>query len=105
MNSGMTSKFHGSGGTVRAVAGCRASDAGFLGPGLATPSLGSIGQGPAGQGMARTRLTASANSCAQGQVFGDPQDQVAGSFDQASRSVQQPLAQGRRFGLGQRAVQ
>ena len=40
-------------------------DAGFHCPGLAAPSLGSIGRVPAGQGMARTRLTASANSCAR----------------------------------------
>ena len=64
----LTSKFHGkpefiadarrsgglgfdSGGTVvGAVAACRAVDAGFLGPGLASPSLGSIGQGPRGSG-------------------------------------------------------
>ena len=32
-------------------------EAGFHGPGLAAPFPEVIGQGPAGQGMARTRLT------------------------------------------------
>jgi hypothetical protein len=64
-------------------------DAGFQCPGLATPSLGSIGQRPAGQGMARTRLTASANSCARAK-FGYAEDQ--------------PVAQRGGLGPGERAA-
>jgi hypothetical protein len=44
-------------------------DAGFLGPVVVCSFLGSLGRWPAGQGIARARLNASANSCAQGQVW------------------------------------
>lgn len=39
-----------------------------MGPVVVCSFLGSLGQWPVGQGMARARLKASANSCAQGQV-------------------------------------
>lgn len=80
-------------------------DAGFLGPGLATPSLGSIGQGPVGSGDGADSVDGGGEFLCPGPGFGNSQDQVAGSFDQTGRGVQQPVAQGRRFGLGQRAVQ
>ena len=66
-------------------------DAGFLGPGLATRSLGSIGQGPAGSGDGADAVDRVGEFLCLGPGFGDPQDQVAGWFDQASRSVQQPV--------------
>ena len=45
-------------------------DAGFHGPGGGCSFLGLSGREAGGQGMARTRLKASANCCAQGQVSG-----------------------------------
>lgn len=44
------------------------ADAGFLGPGWLLLSWGCTDTGSAAQGMARTRVTAAANSGAQGQV-------------------------------------
>ena len=66
--------------------------AGFHGPGglLLLSWVGAVRA--LGQGIPRARLTASANSCAQGQVSGS-RGQVAGTGDQAGRGVQQPVAQ------------
>ena len=53
-----------SGGTVGAVATCRAVTPGSSVPGRLLLPWGRLDRGPRGQGMARTQLTASANSCA-----------------------------------------
>jgi len=87
------------------VAGCRAVTPGSSVPGLATPSLGLIVQGPTGSGDGADAVDGVGEFLCPGPGFGDPQDQAAGVFDQASRGVQKPAAQARPFGLGQRAIQ
>ena len=80
-------------------------DAGFHGPGVAAPSLGSNGHGVRGSGDGADAVDGGGEFLCPGPGLGDPQDQVAGSFDQAGRGVQQPVAKVPRFGLGERAVQ
>ena len=94
-----------SGFFVGGGAACRAVTPGSTGPGVAAPSLGSNGHGVRGSGDGPDAVDGGGEFLCPGPGFGDPQDQVAGSFDQAGRGVQQPVAQGRRFGLGERAVQ
>ena len=80
-------------------------DAGFLGPGVGCSFLESNGHEVHESGDGADAVDRGGEFLCLGPGSGNPQDQVAGSFDQAGRSVQQPVAQGRRFGLGERAVQ
>jgi hypothetical protein len=61
-------------------------NAGFDGPGVAAFPWGRTDTGSAGQGMADA-VDGGGEFLCPGPGFGDPQDQVAGSFDQAGRSV------------------
>lgn len=80
-----------SGGTVGAVATCRAVTPGSSVPGWLLVPWGRLEQGPAGSGDGADAVDRVGEFLCLGPGFGDPQDQVAGWFDQASRSVQQPV--------------